>query len=228
MGNSAAQVWIMIHPLTNRRGSGKYYCGEPERETIIEFQALDKPRDGGRKYQLEKFARIPLSFKPSQIGGDGGRLKQRLKESLMIMTWFQALPNRRGWGKRLLGELDGWNFSSVSSPPKSEGMGEEVGRIVELVPIGSVSSPPKSEGMGEAVSGDCQRGRDQRVSSLPNRRGWGKEQEKYCITGIVSVSSPPKSEGMGEVYRSPQSDGLQQEVSSPPKSEGMGEEENEV
>ena len=139
------------------------------------------------------------SFKPSQIGGDGGS------------------PN---------GHVDTHIIpADVSSPPKSEGMGEVTEYFGKKAGDCVVSSPPKSEGMGE----DQRKFRPgfrlgHRFQALPNRRGWGKSTAKaYLSDRQTFVSSPPKSEGMGEVLAELETIRQVAEVSSPPKSEGMGE-----
>ena len=85
-------------------------------------------------------------FKPSQIGGDGGS---------------KTHPEKSAGGR------------NVSSPPKSEGMGEEKDRCVLNIVL-CVSSPPKSEGMGEENVIIKANWRFEKFQALPNRRGWGK------------------------------------------------------
>ena len=181
--------------------------------------------DGGRLLALVAVFVVVWGFKPSQIGGDGGSHPQstwcRLQRG--IRNPFQALPNRRGWGKPMLAKPStcriafqalpnrrGWGKTRTAEyalvggfcfkPSQIGGDGGSFNRWHPVRDPRFVSSPPKSEGMGEVatafggymlmlngfkpsqIGGDGGRkvvfcfDADYAVQfqALPNRRGWGK------------------------------------------------------
>ena len=181
--------------------------GEEQRQCQAEvFQYLRfKPSqiggDGGSFSALHCSSMKTASFKPSQIGGDGGSSSTSRRPVLLIILWVSSPPKSEGMGEAVFWPF--WPFCSVLrfKPSQIGGDGGSCPRDTDKRRVSYfVSSPPKSEGMGEEsrkkiygrrpelrfkpsqIGGDGGRNFEESdklvlllaFQALPNRRGWGK------------------------------------------------------